>query len=76
MLIPVSGSFSRPDGGVLFGSGFESRVVRETFGPLAHGPENRETLAFYAHGSRRKVLFETARELGCNKSLSDTTKTM
>jgi tRNA 2-thiocytidine biosynthesis protein TtcA len=47
--------------------GFESRVVRGDFGPLAHGPENRENPCFLCSRIRRKVLFETARELGCNK---------
>jgi tRNA 2-thiocytidine biosynthesis protein TtcA len=47
--------------------GFESRVVRGGFGPLAHGPENRENPCFLCSRIRRKVLFETARELGCNK---------
>jgi tRNA 2-thiocytidine biosynthesis protein TtcA len=47
--------------------GFESRVMRGDFGPLAHGPENRENPCFLCSRIRRKVLFETARELGCNK---------
>ena len=47
--------------------GFQSRVVRGDFGPLAHGPENRENPCFLCSWIRRKVLFETARELGCNK---------
>jgi tRNA 2-thiocytidine biosynthesis protein TtcA len=47
--------------------GFQSRVVRGDFGPLAHGPENRENPCFLCSRIRRKVLFETARELRCNK---------
>jgi len=47
--------------------GFQSRVVRGDFGPLAHGSENRENPCFLCSWIRRKVLFETARELGCNK---------
>lgn len=47
--------------------GFESRVVRGDFGPMAHGPENRENPCFLCSRIRRKILFETARELGCNK---------
>jgi len=47
--------------------GFQSRVVRGDFGPLAHGPENRENPCFLCSRIRRKVLFETARNLGCNK---------
>src|SRR4030042_208431 len=47
--------------------GFQSRVVRGDFGPLAHGPENRENPCFLCSWIRRKVLFETARDLRCNK---------
>jgi tRNA 2-thiocytidine biosynthesis protein TtcA len=49
------------------GQGFESRVVKGDFGPLAHSPENRENPCFLCSRMRRKVLFETARDLGCNK---------
>lgn len=47
--------------------GFQGRVVRGDFGPLAHGPENRENPCFLCSRIRRKVLFEAARDLGCNK---------
>lgn len=47
--------------------GFQNRVVKGDFGPLAHGPENRENPCFLCSRIRRKVLFETARDLGCNK---------
>jgi tRNA 2-thiocytidine biosynthesis protein TtcA len=49
------------------GQGFESRVVKGDFGPLAHSPENMENPCFLCSRMRRKVLFETARDLGCNK---------
>lgn len=43
-------------------------VLKETkIGPLAQGPENRENPCFLCARLRRKVIFETARELGCNK---------
>ena len=47
--------------------GFQSRVLRGDFGPTAHGPENRENPCFLCSRIRRKLLFETARNLGCNK---------
>ncbi|MGE5840303.1 MAG: tRNA lysidine(34) synthetase [Deltaproteobacteria bacterium] len=47
--------------------GFEGRVQRADFGPLAHSLENRENPCFLCSRIRRKILFETARELGCNK---------
>jgi tRNA 2-thiocytidine biosynthesis protein TtcA len=47
--------------------GFESRVLRGDFGPWAHSPENRENPCFLCSRIRRKVLFEAARDLGCNK---------
>ena len=47
--------------------GFQSRVVRGDFGPLAHSPENRENPCFLCSRIRRKILFETARDLGCNR---------
>jgi tRNA 2-thiocytidine biosynthesis protein TtcA len=47
--------------------GFAYRVVRGDFGPLAHGPVNLENPCFLCSRMRRKVLFESAGELGCNK---------
>ncbi len=47
--------------------GFESRVIRSDFGPLAHSPENRENPCFLCSRLRRKTLFSLADEMGCNK---------
>jgi tRNA 2-thiocytidine biosynthesis protein TtcA len=47
--------------------GFESRVIRGDFGPLAHSPENRENPCFLCSRLRRKILFSLADEMGCNK---------
>ena len=48
-------------------NGFESRIIKGDFGPKAHSPENRENPCFLCSRFRRKILFETASELGCNK---------
>jgi tRNA 2-thiocytidine biosynthesis protein TtcA len=43
-------------------------VLKETrIGPLAQSDDNRENPCFLCARLRRKVFFETARELGCNK---------
>jgi len=43
-------------------------VVKHTqIGPKAHSPDNPEVPCFICSRWRRKVLFETAAELGCNK---------
>lgn len=47
--------------------GFENRVIQGDFGPRAHGPENGENPCFLCSRMRRKILFEMAAELGCNK---------
>lgn len=47
--------------------GFEYRVLRSDFGPLAHSPENRENPCFLCSRLRRKTLFSLASEMGCNK---------
>ena len=47
--------------------GFEYRVIRSDFGPLAHSPENRENPCFLCSRLRRKTLFSLAAEMGCNK---------
>ena len=44
-----------------------SRIIKGDFGPKAHSPENRENPCFLCSRFRRKILFETASELGCNK---------
>ena len=47
--------------------GYDYRIIRSDIGPRAHGPENRENPCFLCSRLRRKLLFETARELGCSK---------
>lgn len=47
--------------------GFDHRIVSSDIGPRAHGPENRENPCFLCSRLRRKILFETAAELGCSK---------
>lgn len=47
--------------------GFEYRIVRSDCGPRAHGPENRENPCFLCSRLRRKIFFEQAAELGCNR---------
>jgi tRNA 2-thiocytidine biosynthesis protein TtcA len=47
--------------------GFDYRVVKSNFGPLAHGRENRENPCFLCSRLRRKMLFNLAAEMGCNK---------
>ena len=47
--------------------GFEYRIIRSDIGPRAHGRENRENPCFLCSRMRRKLIFETATELGCNK---------
>jgi tRNA 2-thiocytidine biosynthesis protein TtcA len=51
----------------LVDQGFHHRVIRTDIGPKAHGPDNRENPCFLCSRNRRKILFETARDLGCNK---------
>jgi tRNA 2-thiocytidine biosynthesis protein TtcA len=47
--------------------GFSYRVIRTDIGPRAHGPENRENPCFLCSRLRRKLVFELAAELGCNR---------
>ena len=47
--------------------GFESRVIRSDFGPLAHSGENLENPCFLCSRLRRKTLFCLAEEMGCSK---------
>jgi tRNA 2-thiocytidine biosynthesis protein TtcA len=47
--------------------GFEYRVIRTGIGPQAHGPANRENPCFLCARMRRKILFEVAGEIGCNR---------
>jgi tRNA 2-thiocytidine biosynthesis protein TtcA len=47
--------------------GFEFRVIESDIGPKAHGPQNRENPCFLCSRLRRKLLFQTAEEFGCNR---------
>ncbi len=47
--------------------GFEYRVRQSDIGPKAHGPENQENPCFLCSRLRRKIFFQVAEELGCNK---------
>ncbi|MBN2032348.1 MAG: tRNA 2-thiocytidine(32) synthetase TtcA [Deltaproteobacteria bacterium] len=47
--------------------GFDHRVIKSDFGPLAHSAENRENPCFLCSRLRRKRLFESAAALSCNK---------
>jgi len=47
--------------------GFEFRVIESDIGPKAHGPQNRENPCFLCSRLRRKLLFQTAEEIGCNR---------
>lgn len=49
------------------GNGFEHRVIKSDIGPKAHGSENRENPCFLCSRLRRKLLFELAAEIGCNR---------
>lgn len=46
---------------------FEFRVIESDIGPKAHGPQNRENPCFLCSRLRRKLLFQTAEEVGCNR---------
>jgi len=47
--------------------GFDYRIIESDIGPRAHGPENRENPCFLCSRMRRKLLFELADTLGCNR---------
>jgi len=47
--------------------GFDSRVIKTRIGLQAHGPNNRENPCFLCSRMRRRLLFELAREIGCNR---------
>ncbi len=47
--------------------GFDYRIIESDMGPRAHGPENRENPCFLCSRMRRKLLFEMADQLGCNR---------
>ena len=46
---------------------FDYRIIESDIGPRAHGPENLENPCFLCSRLRRKLLFELADELGCNR---------
>lgn len=46
---------------------FDYRLIKSDIGPRAHGVENRENPCFFCSRLRRKLIFELAVELGCNK---------
>jgi tRNA 2-thiocytidine biosynthesis protein TtcA len=48
-------------------NGFAYRIVRSDCGPRAHSSENLENPCFLCSRIRRKVIFEVADELNCNK---------
>lgn len=47
--------------------GFEYRVIKTQIGLQAHGPNNRENPCFLCSRLRRKLLFDLAGEIGCNR---------
>jgi len=46
---------------------FQYRIIKSDIGPKAHGPENRENPCFLCSRLRRKLLFELAAEMKCNR---------
>jgi len=46
---------------------FSYRIVYSNIGPRAHSSENRENPCFLCSRLRRRILFETAGELGCSR---------
>ncbi len=53
--------------GYVGGFGCDFLLKRTQIGPLAHSPLNRENPCFLCSRLRRKVIFEAAQGLGCNK---------
>jgi len=47
--------------------GFEYRVLKSDIGPRAHRPENRKNPCFLCSRMRRRLLFQLADEIGCNR---------
>ena len=45
----------------------KGRIIKSAIGPYAHSEANRENPCFLCTRRRRKIIFETADELGCNK---------
>ncbi len=48
-------------------NGFDYRILESDIGPRAHGPENRENPCFLCSRLRRKLLFQLADQIGCNR---------
>ena len=46
---------------------FDYKVLKSEIGPKAHGPDNRENPCFLCSRMRRKLLFQLADEIGCNR---------
>ena len=46
---------------------FDYITIKSDIGPKAHGPENRENPCFLCSRLRRKLFFEKAAKLGCNR---------
>jgi len=65
---PGFGGNSAGEMAVFFSSrGFDHRIIESDIGPRAHSPENRENPCFLCSRMRRKLLFELADTLRCNK---------
>jgi len=47
--------------------GFDYKVLKSEIGSKAHGPDNRENPCFLCSRMRRKLLFQLADEIGCNR---------
>lgn len=47
--------------------GFDHRIIRSDFGPLAHRSESTGNACFICSRLRRNTLFRLAKEMGCNK---------
>ncbi len=48
-------------------NGFDYRLFRSDIGPRAHGAANKENPCFMCSRLRRKILFDLAQELGCER---------
>lgn len=48
-------------------NGFDYRLFRSDVGPRAHGAGNKENPCFMCSRLRRKILFDLAQELGCER---------
>jgi tRNA 2-thiocytidine biosynthesis protein TtcA len=61
------GSTFEPLKGYVSDLGYDFVLKKTQIGPLAQSDHNRENPCFLCARLRRKVFFETAEELGCNK---------